>query len=191
MKILLLDNYDSFTFNLLHYLEQHEGVTVDVYRNDEITLPQVEIYDAIVLSPGPGLPKDSGILLPLINRYASTKKILGVCLGLQAIVEAFDGRLKNLENVQHGISRKTFVIEAFEVLYKNLPLEIMCGRYHSWVADEKLLPDCFIVTAVDENKNIMSLRHKQYNLCAVQFHPESILTEYGMHMISNWIDSVS
>lgn len=190
MKILLLDNYDSFTFNLLHYLEQHDNVSVDIYRNDEIELNEIDIYDAIVLSPGPGLPNDAGILIPLINKYASTKKILGVCLGLQAIVMAFGGSLKNLHHVQHGITRKTFVLEPNEILYKNIPNQIMCGRYHSWVADENLLPLCFKVTAVDENKNIMSLRHKQFNLCAVQFHPESILTEYGLQMISNWIEAV-
>ncbi|MEO8147213.1 MAG: aminodeoxychorismate/anthranilate synthase component II [Bacteroidia bacterium] len=187
MKLLLLDNYDSFTFNLLHYVEQVNDVDVKVFRNDEISIEAVDEYDSIILSPGPGLPKDAGILLEVIKQYASTKKILGVCLGMQAIGEAYGGTLKNLNKVQHGISRPTFIADKDELLYKNLPSEINCGRYHSWVVDEKTFPDCLKITAVDKEKNIMSLRHTIYNVCGVQFHPESILTEHGLKMIENWM----
>jgi anthranilate synthase component 2 len=190
VKLLLLDNYDSFTFNLLHYLEQHDDVSVDVFRNDKINLSEVEKYDAVVLSPGPGLPNDAGILLPLIKKYASTKNIFGVCLGMQAIVEAFGGTLKNLENVQHGIKRKTIIIDKTNFLYLKMPDTFLCGRYHSWVADERTIPACLKVTAVDEANNIMSVQHDTYNICGVQFHPESILTDNGLQIITNWISNI-
>lgn len=190
MKLLLLDNYDSFTFNLLHYLEQHDGVEVDVCRNNKINLDEIEKYDAIVLSPGPGLPKEAGIMLQLIEKYAATKFIFGVCLGMQAIVEAFGGTLKNLESVQHGISRKTVVTDNNNLLYKNMPRTILCGRYHSWVADEKTLPSCLKITSIDEANNIMSVQHHTYNVSGVQYHPESILTENGLQIITNWIDFI-
>ncbi len=174
----------------MHYLEQHEGVIVDVFRNDKIDLDKVASYDAIVLSPGPGLPKDAGILLPLIKKYAATKNIFGVCLGMQAIVEAFGGTLKNLKNVQHGISLKTIVTIPNQSLYLNMPNEFLCGRYHSWVADEQTIPDSLMVTAVDESNNIMSVQHKKFKVLGVQFHPESVLTENGLQLISNWLNAV-
>ena len=188
MKLLLLDNYDSFTFNLLHYLEQHDNVDVAVFRNDKIDLDQVEKYDAIVLSPGSGLPKDAGIMLSVIKKYAPTKYIFGVCLGMQAIVESFGGTLKNLENVMHGVSRKTIITDRQNLLYKGLDEIFLCGRYHSWVADEKTLPACLKVTATDAANNIMSVQHSEYNTCGVQYHPESILTENGLQIITNWIN---
>jgi len=152
-------------------------------------MEEINSYDSIILSPGPGLPKDAGILLELIKRYSATKKILGVCLGMQAIAEAFGGTLKNLKEVQHGISKSTFITDVNEILYKNLPTEMKCGRYHSYVVDESTLPSCLKVTARDEEKNIMSLQHVTYNVCGVQFHPESILTEHGLQMIKNWVES--
>lgn len=190
MKLLLLDNYDSFTFNLLHYLEQYEGIAIDVFRNDKIDLDRVDDYDAIVLSPGPGLPKDAGILLPLIKKYAATKNIFGVCLGMQAIVETFGGTLKNLNKVQHGSSLKTIVTIPNQSIYINMPSEFLCGRYHSWIADEHTFPASLMVTAVDEYNNIMSVQHKNYKVSGVQFHPESVLTEHGLQIIFNWLNTV-
>lgn len=187
MKILLLDNYDSFTYNLLHYLEDISGEQVDVFRNDEISLAAVDAYDHIVLSPGPGLPEESGILLPLINKYASSKKILGVCLGHQALVIGFGGKLLQLDEVMHGLQRKCNVTKEKSVLFKNIPKQFNAGRYHSWVVDKNFLPPHFIITATDEDGNIMAMEHSTLALTGVQFHPESIMTDHGMQMLSNWL----
>lgn len=187
-NILLIDNYDSFTYNLVHYLEMNFGFEVTVFRNDEITIEAVDKYDIIVLSPGPGLPKDAGILLDVIKTYAPTKKILGVCLGMQAIGEAFGGELKNLDTVFHGVATQLQVTETTDLLFKNLPQQFNVGRYHSWVIDSITLPKELQVTAIDENKNIMALKHKTYPLYAVQFHPESILTECGKALITNFLN---
>lgn len=189
MKILLLDNYDSFTWNLVHLVEQFDGVEVEVHRNDQIDIDEAARFDRIILSPGPGLPDDAGILKPLIKKWAGKKSILGVCLGLQAIAESFGGSLVNLEQVQHGVATKTIVTDNEELLFQNLPAEFMTGRYHSWVVDKTHLPACFKITSEDTAQQIMSLRHVDYDLCGVQFHPESVLTEYGKEMMANWLQN--
>ncbi len=188
MKILVFDNYDSFTYNLVHLVEKVCDHKVEVFRNDKIDLEKIREYDKILLSPGPGLPKEAGILLEVIKTYASSKDILGVCLGLQAIGEAFGGKLKNLESVYHGIATPVQLTKE-DVLFKDCPKEFKAGRYHSWVVDSKELPDCFDITATDETGNIMAMKHKQYKVKGVQFHPESILSEYGEQIISNWINN--
>ena len=186
-KILVLDNYDSFTYNLVHYIEANENYEVDVFRNDEISLDKVDKYDTIVLSPGPGLPNEAGILKGLIKQYAPTKKILGVCLGMQAIGEVFGGELENLDNVYHGVATDLTVIDSTDLIYKNLPQNFKVGRYHSWVISRNNFPEELGITAVEENNQIMSLKHKEYNLYGVQYHPESILTENGKEIINNFL----
>lgn len=186
LKILILDNYDSFTFNLVHYVEQFcDDVTVK--RNDELTLSEVEGFDAIVLSPGPGLPKDAGIMPQLIKHYAPTKKILGVCLGHQAIGEAFGASLKNLNQVHHGVAIPVKVIED-DKLFAELPERIDTGRYHSWVIDKTTIPTELVITATDDEGEVMAIRHKQFDVCGVQFHPESLLTPNGLKVIENWVN---
>lgn len=187
MKILVLDNYDSFTYNLVHYLEEITGVRPDVYRNDEITVAAVEQYDKILLSPGPGLPAEAGILSELIKTHAAHKSIMGVCLGLQAIGEVFGGGLENLDNVFHGVATPVKILQPAEPLFKGLPERFEVGRYHSWVVSKENLPDCFETTAVDDNGQIMGLTHKSYDVRGVQFHPESIMTTHGMEMMRNWV----
>ncbi len=189
MKILVIDNYDSFVFNLVHYLEEFSN-NVTVVRNDEIEISQVHDYDAILLSPGPGVPEEAGKLKEIIRTYASQKPILGVCLGQQAITEVFGGSLENLSRVYHGVATKIKVIDSSEILYQGLPTELEIGRYHSWVVHQQL-PDCLIATSVDEEGNIMSIRHKEYEVRAVQFHPESILTPEGKKMIHNWVEHLT
>jgi len=186
-KVLVIDNYDSFTYNLVHYLKDL-NVEVDVKRNDKLTLKDVEPYNLLLLSPGPGLPKDAGLLMEIIKKYAPTKKILGVCLGQQAIAEVFGGELRNLEQVHHGVSSKITQLNNDDVLYKDIPKVLEVGRYHSWVVAEKV-PDCLEVTSVDENGEIMSLKHKTYDVRGVQYHPESILTPLGKQLLKNWINS--
>ncbi|HMO40691.1 MAG TPA: aminodeoxychorismate/anthranilate synthase component II [Saprospiraceae bacterium] len=189
MKILVLDNYDSFTFNLVQYIERIVGQKVDVFRNDQITLDDVVQYDVIILSPGPGVPSEAGIMPELIKRYAPTKAILGVCLGHQAIGEAFGGRLENLTQVYHGIETPVEVIDNEEVLFKGIPRIFQAGRYHSWVVRKDELPPAFVVTAIDEQGIVMAMRHREYNVRGVQFHPESIMTEHGMRMLENFFSS--
>lgn len=186
MKILIVDNYDSFTFNLLHYL-QALNEDVSVIRNDKIVLEEINPYDAIVLSPGPGLPQEAGKSIEIINAFYQTKKILGVCLGHQTVALAFGGRLKNLKKVLHGVSRTTYICRPADAIYKNMPDKIICGRYHSWVVDKSFLPSDLEITAYDEDNEIMSLKHKMYDVRGVQFHPESIMTEYGMKILENWL----
>lgn len=188
MKILVLDNYDSFTFNLVQYIERILQQKVDVFRNDQITLEEIEQYDAIILSPGPGVPSEAGIMPELIQRYAPTKPILGVCLGHQAIGEAFSGQLENLTQVYHGIETPIEIIDNEEVLFKGIPKIFQAGRYHSWVVRKEELPEAFIVTAVDEQGIVMAMRHREYNVRGVQFHPESIMTEHGMRMLENFFE---
>ncbi len=185
-KILLIDNYDSFTYNLVHLLEQINGVEVDVFYNDKISLQEVNNYQSIVLSPGAGLPKDAGIMPNLLNEYKTSKKIFGVCLGMQAIGEAFGAPLKNLDSVFHGVATSIQVLNKSNI-FKNCPSTFLVGRYHSWVVDSTKLPNCFTVLAQDEQKNIMALKHKEFDICGVQFHPESILSEHGLHIFKNWI----
>lgn len=186
MKVLILDNYDSFTFNLVHYVEQFVDA-VEVKRNDEASIEEIENYDAIVLSPGPGLPKDAGVMPKLIKRYASTKKILGVCLGHQAIAEHFGGKLINLNEVLHGVAVPVKVVDEGEPMFNQLPRNFKTGRYHSWSVAGDDFPEMLKVTATDRNGNVMALRHREYDVSGVQFHPESLLTEHGLQMIKNWV----
>ena len=189
MTIALIDNYDSFTYNLVHYLESF-NINVTVFRNNEYELKELLPFDALVLSPGPGLPKDAGLLLKTINTYYKTKPIFGVCLGLQAIAENFGSTLKNLETVYHGVSSEITVLKNDDVLYLNLPNKIYVGRYHSWVVQKNTLPSFISITAIDSNEEVMSFSHNFYPICAVQYHPESVLTPLGKTIIKNWINSI-
>lgn len=187
MKILVIDNYDSFTYNLVHYLENLTQQHVDVFRNDQISLDEVENYDKILLSPGPGVPEEAGICLDLIRRFAPTKSILGVCLGHQAIGEAFGGSLVNLDTVYHGVSTEIGVVAPEDRLYNNIPGTFEVGRYHSWVVDRESLPECLKITSLDNRGLIMGLSHKEYDVKGVQYHPESVLTQHGMQLLENWL----
>lgn len=185
-KILVIDNYDSFTYNLVHYLEDLECEVV-VKRNDQLTLEEVDDYAKIVLSPGPGIPDEAGLLKQIIAKYAPTKSIFGVCLGQQAIGEVFGGSIINLDKVYHGTATKIRITKKDDPLFKDLPEEIEVGRYHSWVVDPKL-PEALEATSVDENEQVMSLRHREYDVSAVQFHPESVLTPEGKKILGNWLN---
>jgi len=187
MKVLVIDNYDSFTYNLVHYLEDL-NCDVTVVRNDKLTLDDVEPFDKIVLSPGPGVPDEAGLLKPIIERFAPTKSILGVCLGQQAIGEVFGGSLINLEDVYHGVATKVNITVDDESLFNGLEKEIEVGRYHSWVVSPDL-PECLEATSFDENGQVMSLRHKVYDVKGVQYHPESVLTPMGKQILKNWINN--
>jgi len=187
MKILVLDNYDSFTYNLVHYIEDLLKIKIDVFRNDKIDLENVNNYDKIILSPGPGLPSEAGILKNLVKEYASKKSILGICLGMQAIAEVFGGSLINLQDVYHGVATQIIQKEFDKHLFTEIPQQFIAGRYHSWIVDEKYLPACFRISSVDINNLIMSIFHETYDLRGVQFHPESILTPLGKKMIDNWL----
>jgi anthranilate synthase component 2 len=185
-KVLVIDNYDSFTYNLVHLL--HEcGEEVEVWRNDKFKLEDVEAFDKILLSPGPGLPKDAGLLMDLIKKYSATKRILGICLGQQAIAEVYGGRLSNLDKPVHGMASKIKVIDSNERLFQHLPAEFLAGRYHSWVVSEDDFPLELEVTARDESGFIMAIAHKDLDVRGVQFHPESILSEHGKEIIQNWL----
>ena len=192
-RILVFDNYDSFTYNLVHLVEKILHQKTEVFRNDEIPLDQVAEFDKIILSPGPGIPEEAGLLLPLIKQYASTKPILGVCLGHQAIGQAFGGNLVNLDTVYHGLATKIFLEKGLAESahqndwYQGLPTEPEVGRYHSWVVDTDGFPPSLEITSKDENGYIMSLRHRTYDVQGVQFHPESILTPLGEQMMRNWL----
>lgn len=186
MKILLVDNYDSFTYNLVHYLESL-GAEVEVFRNNEIDVEDAKDFDKIILSPGPGVPEQAGILKSLIKEYADKKPILGICLGQQAIAEVFGGSLIQLDEVIHGRTTPINITVSDENLFKDLPQTLEVGRYHSWVVNPEEFPDVLEVTSRDDNGNIMSLRHKTYDVRAVQFHPESIMTPDGMKMLENWL----
>ncbi|GAA3785362.1 MULTISPECIES: aminodeoxychorismate/anthranilate synthase component II [Corallibacter] len=186
-KVLVIDNYDSFTYNLVHYLEDLD-CDVTVKRNDQLHIDDVEAFDKIVLSPGPGIPDEAGLLKPIIKKYAATKSILGVCLGQQAIGEVFGGSLINLEAVYHGVATNITVTVDDEPLFKGLDKTISVGRYHSWVVNETL-PETLEATSFDDNGQIMSLRHKIYDVKGVQFHPESVLTPDGKKMLENWVNS--
>jgi anthranilate synthase component 2 len=191
MKILVFDNYDSFTYNLVHLVEKITHQKVDVYRNDQVPMQQVQQYDKIILSPGPGIPEEAGMLLPLIKEYAATKSILGVCLGHQAIGEAFGGKLVNLSTVYHGVATKIEVGTkkpgVRSRLFDGLPDELEVGRYHSWIVSEENFPKELEVTARDDNNYIMALQHKKYDVQGVQFHPESVLTPKGEDILRNWL----
>src|SRR5690242_9064447 len=198
MKILVFDNYDSFTYNLVHLVEKILHQKVEVHRNDQIPLEKVRDFDKIILSPGPGIPSEAGLLLPLIKEYASSKSILGVCLGHQAIGEAFGGKLINLSHVYHGIATPVKIVSEqlngknanpslAGNLFKDLPSEFEVGRYHSWIVSEENFPKELDITARDDNNYIMALQHKQYDVTGVQFHPESVLTPLGEKILSNWL----
>lgn len=187
MKVLILDNYDSFTYNLVHLVEKLLHVKIEVFKNDEIGLEEVARFDKIILSPGPGLPDEAGIMKSLIKQYGSSKSILGVCLGHQAIGEVFGGNLKNLDTVFHGVAHEIDVLDTTEILFKGLEKKIMVGRYHSWVVDRNDFPEELLITATDDNGNVMGLRHRKLNIRGVQFHPESIMTTVGEKIISNWL----
>ncbi|MDQ3191337.1 MAG: aminodeoxychorismate/anthranilate synthase component II [Bacteroidota bacterium] len=185
MNILVFDNYDSFTYNLVHLIEKIADCEVHVQRNNKIKIEEVQQYDKILLSPGPGLPSQAGILIPLIQKYYKTKSILGVCLGHQAIAEAFGGNLINLDQVLHGVALPVMVKKK-DLIFEHIPPSFLTGRYHSWVVD-KNIPDSLEVIASDENENVMAIRHKQYDVRGVQFHPESILTQWGEQLLKNWL----
>lgn len=186
MKIVIIDNYDSFTYNLAHLVKEL-GAEVDVYRNDQFELPQLEPYDKIILSPGPGIPSEGGLLLDVIRTYAGKKPMLGVCLGHQAIGEVFGAKLTNLSEVYHGVATDC---EHFgnDPIFKGIPKHFEVGRYHSWVVDKDGFPDCLEITAVSPDGQIMGLRHKQYAIHGIQFHPESVLTPLGKQIMSNWLE---
>ncbi|HQF11114.1 MAG TPA: aminodeoxychorismate/anthranilate synthase component II [Paludibacteraceae bacterium] len=187
MKLLVFDNYDSFTYNLVHIVKKLGFTDVEVHRNDRISLEEINRFDKIILSPGPGVPSESGILLELIKTYASSKSIFGVCLGVQAIAEAFGGSLLNLPQVYHGIASEVSIFDD-EVLFRNLPETITAGRYHSWVVNDSTLPPCLQVTAKDEQGTIMALKHRTLDVRGVQFHPESVLTPLGEQILKNWLE---
>jgi len=187
MKLLVFDNYDSFTYNLVHIVKKLGFTDVEVHRNDRISLEEINRFDKIILSPGPCVPSESGILLELIKTYASSKSIFGVCLGVQAIAEAFGGSLLNLPQVYHGIASEVSIFDD-EVLFRNLPEKIIAGRYHSWVVNDSTLPPCLQVTAKDEQGTIMALKHRTLDVRGVQFHPESVLTPSGEQILKNWLE---
>lgn len=187
-KVLVIDNYDSFTYNLVHLVNEL-GRDVEVWRNDKFELADVDQFDKIILSPGPGIPEEAGLLLDVIKTYAPTKSIFGVCLGQQAIAQAFGGSLLNLGRPMHGIATPITVVDKEELLFQGCPTIINVGRYHSWVVNNEGLPDCFTVIATDADAEIMALRHKDFDVRGVQFHPESVLTEYGKEMMKNWLES--
>jgi anthranilate synthase component 2 len=186
MKILVIDNYDSFTYNLVHALKKFEGVSVTVKRNDEITAEEPGLYDKIVFSPGPGIPDEAGSMLSVIQHYAGKKPMLGVCLGHQAIGESFGANLQNMNNVLHGIATPVTVISK-SYLFDNLPETFDAGRYHSWIVEKESLPQVLEVTSIDQEGRIMSFQHREFDIQGVQFHPESILTPYGEKILENWV----
>ncbi|MDE6371569.1 MAG: aminodeoxychorismate/anthranilate synthase component II [Duncaniella sp.] len=186
MKLLILDNYDSFTYNIVHAVRSL-GIEPDVYRNDRISLEDVDLYDKIIISPGPGIPSEAGILPELLKRYSAVKPILGICLGHQAIGECFGASLRNLSEVYHGIQSHITVTQPNHYIFDGLPDTIPVGRYHSWVVDKIGLPDCLEITAVSPDGEIMAMRHRDLDVHGVQFHPESILTPQGLKIIENWL----
>ena len=190
MKIVIIDNYDSFTYNLYHIVKD-AGVEVDVLRNDKFKLEDIESYDRIILSPGPGIPEESGLLLPVIKEYAGRKPIFGVCLGEQAMAGAVGGALINLSEVVLGVQTPVDILtkdgEPIDPIFRGLPNPLQAGRYHSWVADKETLPNCLEITAVSKEGQIMGLCHKEYNMHGIQFHPESVLTPDGKEIITNWL----
>jgi len=186
-RILIIDNYDSFTYNLVHLVNEI-GLQCEVWRNDKFDISDVDAFDRIILSPGPGIPSEAGLLLEVIEKYSPTKSIFGVCLGQQAIAEVFGGSLYNLKQPMHGVATPIKVTDKQEKLFSGLPEIFKVGRYHSWVVDEKAMPEVLTVTAIDEKDNsVMALRHKHFDVRGVQFHPESILTQFGKEMMQNWL----
>ena len=189
MKILIIDNYDSFTYNLVHMVEKITGNLPTVFRNDEITLEDINIYDMIMLSPGPGIPNEAGILKEIIRSYAGKKPIFGICLGLQAIVEVFGGSISNMDQVFHGVATSMKVIKPEAVIFHGIEEKFQAARYHSWIASNDDFPNELEITSEDEEGGIMAIRHRDFPISAVQFHPESILTEVGEQLVKNFIDA--
>jgi anthranilate synthase component 2 len=188
MKILVLDNYDSFTYNLVHILKELSKGAVDVFRNDAISIEDVDKYDKILISPGPGVPDQAGITKKMINWYGPSKSILGVCLGCQAIAEVYGGSIINLERVYHGIETKIHVVNPDDRLFKGIPQTFTAGRYHSWVVSEDGLPPEIRITAKDDEGRIMAVEHTAFDVRGVQFHPESVMTEHGKQILHNWLN---
>lgn len=188
MKIVIIDNYDSFTYNLAH-LVRELGAEVDVLRNDQFRLEELAQYDKIILSPGPGIPEEAGLLLNVIRTYSSKKPILGVCLGEQAIGQVFGGQLTNLDNVFHGVQTGIRLTEP-DYIFRGLPEEISVGRYHSWVVNAESLPEELVVTAVSPEGQVMALKHREYDVRGIQFHPESVLTPDGKQIMKNWLQGI-
>lgn len=186
-RILVIDNYDSFTYNLVHCIGKLSGTRPEVYRNDEITVEDAGAFDKILLSPGPGVPSEAGISLDLVKRYSSEKSILGICLGHQAIGEAFGASLVNMKEVYHGLATEVDITDQGNRLFRELPLSFMAGRYHSWAITRSSLPSCLKVTCIDRNNIIMAVSHRDFDVHGIQFHPESVLTEYGEKIIANWL----
>ncbi len=189
MKILLLDNYDSFTFNLAHLVREVSGCAPDVRRNDKIAFEEVESYDKILLSPGPGVPSEAGLMPQMIRHFAPRKSILGVCLGHQAIGESFGARLENMAQVSHGQELETFLTTPDEPLFNGLPPSFASGRYHSWLVSENAFPACLAITARDAEGRVMALRHREFDVRGLQFHPESVLTPHGADIMRNWLNT--
>lgn len=189
MKILIIDNYDSFTYNLVHMVEKITNQFPTVFRNDEISLEDINYYDMIMLSPGPGIPKEAGILKDIIYRYAGKKPIFGVCLGLQAIVEVFGGSIINMDEVFHGVATEMKVTKPTAVIFKDIPTQFQAARYHSWIASNENFPADIEITAEDEDGGVMAIRHRYFSISAVQFHPESILTDVGEQIVRNFIEA--
>lgn len=185
---MVLDNYDSFTYNLVHILKEISGSTVDVYRNDEVDTGDLTGYDKMIISPGPGIPDEAGITKKLLKRFASTKSILGVCLGCQAIAEIFGGSLINLERVYHGVKTDVIITDREDKLFQDVPPVFEAGRYHSWVINDKDLPSRLRVTARDNDNLVMAVSHVDYDVKGVQFHPESVMTGYGKKILRNWLE---
>lgn len=185
-RIVIIDNYDSFTYNLSHLVKEL-GAEVSVFRNDKFQMQQLDAFDKIILSPGPGIPSEAGFLLDAIRNYAGRKPILGVCLGHQAIGEVFGAKLKNLNSVFHGIATPATIIQD-DYIFDHLPQTLEVGRYHSWIVSKDALPDCLEITSESDEGYIMSLRHKQFDIRGIQYHPESVLTPQGREIINNWLN---
>ena len=190
MNILILDNYDSFTYNLVHLVEDITGKTPAVFRNDEISVAEIDAYDMIMLSPGPGIPDEAGILKDVIKTYAGKKPIFGVCLGLQAITEVFGGKIINMGEVFHGVATEMEVVKNDAIIFKDMDSKFDAARYHSWIASKENFPEDLTITAIDEDGEIQAIEHKTFPVSAVQFHPESILTEVGEQIVRNFINNV-
>ncbi len=186
-RILIIDNYDSFTYNLVHYVNEYNLHHTDVFRNDKIALDDIRNYDGILLSPGPGIPSEAGRLLEIIDRYKDSKKIFGVCLGLQAIAEVFGGSLLNTDKVYHGVATNINIIKPVHYLFQDMPCNFPGGRYHSWVVNKETVPSCLNIDALDDEQAIMAMSHRELDVCGVQFHPESILTPQGKKIVFNWL----
>ncbi|MFN0729737.1 anthranilate synthase component II [Polaribacter gochangensis] len=190
MKILILDNYDSFTYNLVHMVEDITGNLPDVFRNDEIDVEEIQRYDVIILSPGPGIPNEAGILKEVIATYAGRIPIFGVCLGLQAITEVFGGKIENMGEVFHGVATEMEIIKKEAIIFKGIPQKFEAARYHSWIASKENFPSELEITAIDEDGAIQAIEHTAFNISAVQFHPESILTEVGEQIVRNFLENI-